>query len=84
MIIASPTAIAEMKKNTGSSGLHQKACSLLGMMRYRVPSDDWCSVERITPRMTKTIITLRTALSARVQPRRSKTMGENSSASTVV
>ncbi len=49
IVIARPTAIAEMKKNTGSSGLYQNGCSLSGMIRYTVPSEDWCKVERITP-----------------------------------
>ena len=40
MVIARPTAIADRKKNTGNSGLYQNGCSLLGMMRYSVPSDD--------------------------------------------
>src|ERR1035438_8477477 len=84
MIMARPTAIAEMKKNTGSSGLYQKACSLLGMMRYSVPNEDWCRVERSTPRMTNTTIKLRTTFSALCHFKCSKTMGENSSASTVV
>ena len=49
IVIASPTAIADRKKNTGSSGLYQNGCSFSGMIRYSVPSEDWCSVERITP-----------------------------------
>jgi len=30
----------------------QKGCSFSGMIRYSVPSEDWCNVDRITPRMT--------------------------------
>ena len=40
IVIASPTAIAERKKNTGSSGLYQNGCSFSGTIRYSVPSDD--------------------------------------------
>src|ERR1039457_957620 len=54
MVMANPTAIADRKKNTGSSGLYQNGCSLLGMMRYNVPSEDWCKVESSTPRITNT------------------------------
>src|ERR1035438_194057 len=84
MVMANPTAIADRKKNTGSSGLYQKGCSLLGMMRYNVPSEDWCSVERITPRMTNTIMTRRTTSNALCHLKCSSTIGENSSASTAV
>ena len=31
-----------MKKNTGNRGLYQNGCSLFGMIRYKVPSEDWC------------------------------------------
>src|SRR5271165_1725015 len=64
MVIANPTAIADRKKKTGSSGLHQNGCSLFGMIRYSVPSDDWCRVESSTPRITNTTMTLRTICNA--------------------
>src|SRR5271165_1257196 len=84
IVIANPTAIADRKKNTGSSGLHQNGCSLFGMMRYSVPSDDWCRVESSTPRITNTTMTLRTTFNALLSLKCSSTIGENSSASTVV
>src|ERR1017187_7538015 len=84
IVMANPTAIADKKKKTGSSGLHQNGCSLLGMIRYRVPSDDWCSVDSSTPRITNTTMTLRMTFSARFSWKCSSTMGENSRASTVV
>src|ERR1017187_3642244 len=84
IVMANPTAIADKKKNTGSSGLYQNGCSLLGMMRYSVPSEDWCKVESSTPRITNTTMTLRMIFSARFSLKCSSTIGENSMASTAV
>src|SRR5271157_2850678 len=84
MVIASPTAIADRKKKTGNSGLYQNGCSLLGMIRYSVPSDDWCRVESSTPRMTKTTITRRMIRNGFCRLKCSSTIGENSNANTVV
>src|SRR4051794_20396410 len=84
MVIASPTAIADRKKKTGRIGLYQNGCNLPGTIRYRVPSDDWCKVDRMTPQITSGIKIFRTILSGFCRLKRSSTMGENSSASTAV
>src|ERR1035437_8422545 len=84
MVIANPTAIAERKKKTGSNGLYQNGRSLLGMIRYSVPSDDWCNVESSTPRMTNTTMTRRMIRNGFCRLKCSNTIGENSMASTAV
>jgi hypothetical protein len=84
MVIASPTAIAERKKKNGSSGEYQNGCNFSGMIKYSVPSEDWCSVERITPQMTSGMSTPRMIFNGFCRLKRSSTMGENSSARTEV
>ena len=51
-VMASPTAIALKKKNTGSIGVYHSPWSLSGAMTYSVPSDDWWRVESRTPTIT--------------------------------
>ena len=40
MVMANPTAIAEMKKNTGNNGLYHSGCNFSGMIKYKVPNED--------------------------------------------
>ena len=84
IVIANPTAIADRKKKTGSSGLYQNGCSFSGRIRYRVPSEDWCSVDKMTPQITSGIRIARTTFKGFCRLNRSSTIGENSSARTVV
>src|SRR5579864_5545534 len=84
MVMANPTAIAEMKKNNGNNGLYHSGCNFSGMIKYKVPSEDWCNVERITPRITKGIKAARTIFRGFCRLKRSSTIGENSRERTVV
>ncbi len=72
-----------MKKKNGSAGVYQNWWSRVGMIRYSVPSELWCSVERITPKITSGMRQARTIFSGFCRLKRSSTIGENSSASTV-
>ncbi len=84
IVIARPTAIAEMKKKNGSAGEYQNGCSFVGMIRYSVPSEDWCSVESRMPRITRRNQAALTHLSGVARLKRSSTAVENSNISTVV
>ncbi len=46
---------------------YQSGCIRAGMIRKREPSDDWCRVERITPRMTSGIVMALTTFRAPVE-----------------
>src|SRR5208337_1737647 len=84
MVIASPTQIAERKKRKGSSGVYQKGCNLFGTIRYKLPSEDWCRVESMTPAITSGMTIAFCHLSSFGKLNFSNRTPENSSASTVL
>jgi hypothetical protein len=84
MVMARPAAMADVKKKTGNSGEYQSGWSFSGTIRYSDPSEDWWRVERITPTMTKGMVTARRIRRGHSRFNFSKTTGENSRASTVV
>ena len=51
---------AEMRKISGSAGVHQSCDSLAPARIMRLPRDDWCMVGSRTPRAIKKIRTLLT------------------------
>jgi len=53
-----PTATAEMRNRSGSSGVYHRACSFEGTIKNRVPREDWCRLEIIIPKNTRTILYL--------------------------
>ena len=52
LTIARPSATAETRKISGSSGEYHSGWTRFGAITMRVPSDDWCSVESSTPTIT--------------------------------
>ena len=54
--------IEEMKKNTGMNGEYHRGCILLGAMRNSAPSEDWCRVDRHTPKMVRMMVQRTTTL----------------------
>src|SRR4029450_1318312 len=45
---AVPAAIADRKKETGITGDHHWGASMLGINKYREPSELWCIVDSVT------------------------------------
>src|SRR5579872_5467999 len=84
MVIAKPTATADAKKKNGNAGVYQNGCNLLGMIRYRLPSELWCSVESKIPATISTGYIALIHLIGAFRSKRSKTLGRNSKKSTVV
>src|SRR5664280_2469099 len=83
-VIPMPAASAETKKRTGSTGVYQSGCTFSGRIRNREPSDDWWSVERITPRITRTGVMGLRSRRSQSSLKRSSTTGANSRDNTVV
>ena len=75
--------IADTKKNTGIYGEYQSGCSFDGAIRNSAPSEDWCSVERTTPKMVSKSVSLIMILRAFFRPSHSRAAGENSTNKTV-
>ena len=65
-------------------GEYHRPYSLFGTIRYRVPRDDWCSVERITPTIMSGTEMIFMIFSGVCNWKRSNTVGMNSRNSTVV
>jgi hypothetical protein len=79
-----PAPIADTKKSSGSSGDHHRPWSFPGTIRYRLPREDWCSVESTTPAITSGVVMVRSSRRGASRPNASKTTGENSRIRTVV
>ena len=65
------------------NGEYQSGCSLVGAIRNSPPSDDWCSVESMTPNTVRPIVMRTAHMRAFGQPSHSNTGGRNSMPSTV-
>ena len=57
-----PAAMELTKKNMGMKGEYHRGCSFSGAIRYSAPSDDWCRVDRVTPKMVSTMVLCTTSL----------------------
>ena len=53
MTIGRPTMMADMRKSSGSSGVHHNGLTFVGAISMSEPSEDWCMQESRTPRMMK-------------------------------
>src|SRR5579872_3859536 len=84
IVMARPTDTADTKKKTGSMGEYQSGYSLFGTIRYRLPKEDRCRVERMTPAIMIGSETMRSQRRVRFHWKRSSTTGTNSRARTVV
>ena len=62
MTMEDPAAMELTKKNMGMKGEYHKGCSFSGAMRYSAPSEDWCRVDSVTPKMVSTMVACRTTL----------------------
>ena len=65
------------------NGEYQSGCSFVGAIRNSAPSDDWWSVESITPKTVRPMVIFTAHMRARVQPSHSNTGGRNSMKRTV-
>ena len=51
-----PAKMLEIKKYTGRYPEYHRGWSLDGAIMNKAPNEDWCSVERTTPKMVSTSV----------------------------